>query len=68
MTRTDGPTTQAEFDRSFVEALEKDPVTMLKKLGVEPTPEIVTAIRALDFAALSKVAEAFSKHPAAIFP
>ena len=53
------PSRQFRFDEDFLQALEKDPVSALKELGVEPTPEIVDAIRELDFGPLYRIAAAF---------
>jgi hypothetical protein len=47
------------FDREFLQALEKDPAGVLKQYGIEATPDIIDAIREMDFGPLYKIAEAF---------
>ena len=53
------PVRQVRFDAQFLEALEKDPVCVLREYGIEPTPEMIDAIREIDFAPLYKLAAAF---------
>jgi len=47
------------FDREFLQALEEDPAGVLKQYGIEATPDIIDAIREMDFGPLYKIAEAF---------
>ncbi len=48
-------------DKSFATTLAADPETTLRSHGVEPTAEMVAAIRGLDAASLERLAGAFGK-------
>jgi hypothetical protein len=70
--RYEMPEKQVTFDKEFVQALERDPEKVLKDLGLEPTPEVVAAIREINSESLYSLAQAFSKvsreEVAMIFP
>ena len=46
-------------DRSFREAIAKDPGAALKSAGVTATPEMVSALKGVDPRSIRKVAVAF---------
>ncbi len=48
-------------DKSFATTLAADPEATLRSHGVEPTAEMVAAIRGLDPASLERLAGAFGK-------
>jgi len=59
MAKPGGPVQRARFDRGFLQALERDPAGVLKEYGIQPTPEMIDAIREMDFGPLYKLAETF---------
>ena len=52
-------------DPGFGEQLVKDPAGVMRANGVEPTAEMIDAVKALDAAAVRKLAAAFGKQQAA---
>ena len=56
---------RALTDEAFVEALVKDPEANLRKAGLEPTPEILGALKGVDVEAIKKLAAAFGEDKAA---
>jgi hypothetical protein len=65
MQKPEDSAAEFRFDRKFLDRLSEDPKRVMVELGVEPTPEILAAIAALDFDPLYKLADAF---PAAFKP
>ncbi len=59
MTNFDAVISKIVSDSSFAATLVADPEGTLRANGVEPTAEMVSAIRALDPAALGKLVGAF---------
>ena len=53
-------------DDSFVEALVRNPEETLKSAGVEPTAEILDALKGLDVDAVRKLASSFGDENAAL--
>lgn len=53
---------KALHDDKFRAALVKDPKRALTGLGVKPTAKMVSALNGLDYASLSKVADAFGRN------
>ena len=53
-------------DDSFVEALVKNPEATLKSASVEPTTEILDALKGLDVDAVRKLASSFGDENAAL--
>ena len=47
------------FDAEFVKELEEDPEGLLIDLGIEPTKELLAAIRAINTEALMQVAQTY---------
>jgi hypothetical protein len=47
-------------DAGFAEALAANPEQTLKDAGVEPTPEIISALKGLDKSAIQRLAVAFN--------
>ena len=47
-------------DAGFAEKLSANPEQTLKDAGVEPTPEIVAALKGLDKSAIQRLAVAFN--------
>jgi len=56
---------KALSDPGFCEALVKDPEATLRANGVEPTAEILDALKGLDAAAVQRLAVVFGKSQAA---
>ena len=52
-------------DASFAEALVADPEGTLRSNGIDPTPEMVTALRQLDPSSVARLATAFGQQAAA---
>jgi hypothetical protein len=52
-------------DPAFATALSENPEQTLRDAGVEPTPEIIDALKGLDPAQLQKLATAFGGDQAA---
>ncbi len=52
-------------DEAFARALIDNPEKALKEVGVEPTPEILEALKGVDVATLQKLAQAFGDQKAA---
>jgi hypothetical protein len=56
---------KAITDPAFARALSENPEQTLRDAGVEPTPEMVDALKGLDPAQLQKLATAFGGDQAA---
>jgi hypothetical protein len=54
---------KALFDPAFVQALFQDPAQALESIGIEPTPELLDALKKVDVASIQAVAEAFQTGP-----
>lgn len=52
-------------DPAFAESLVADPEGTLRSNGVDPTPEMVAALRQLDPSSVSRLATAFGQQAAA---
>jgi hypothetical protein len=52
-------------DPAFVKSLIENPAPALQSIGIEPTPELLEAIKGIDAASLQKLAAAFGKDKAA---
>lgn len=52
-------------DSDFCSELATNPEAALRSLGVEPTPEIIAALKGLDAASINRLAAAFGKQHAA---
>lgn len=61
MAKPGGPVARARFDREFLESLEENPAETLRDHGIKPTPEMVDAIREMDFGPLYRLAAEFEK-------
>ena len=57
--------TKALNDPAFVKSLVENPTSALQSIGIEPTPEILEALKGIDAASLQKLAAAFGKDKAA---
>ncbi|MCU0754670.1 MAG: Os1348 family NHLP clan protein [Xanthomonadales bacterium] len=53
-------------DPSFCDALVRDPEATLRARGIEPTPEVVNALKAVDADGLRKLVSAFGQQQAAM--
>jgi hypothetical protein len=51
-------------DQDFAAALAADPESALRANGVEPTPEMVAALKGLDPASIARLASAFGQSAA----
>lgn len=56
---------KALTDADFCNTLVSQPEETLQAHGVQPTPEMLSALRALDAAAVQRLAAAFGKQQAA---
>ena len=56
---------KALSDEKFAQALVDDPEKALREAGIEPTPEILEALKGVDAVAIRKLAQAFSDDKAA---
>ncbi len=54
---------KAIFDPDFAQALVQDPAQALESIGIEPTPELLDAIKKVDVESILAVAEAFETGP-----
>ena len=54
---------KALFDPAFAQALLQDPAQALESIGIEPTPELLEALRNVDVDSIMAVAEAFDTGP-----
>lgn len=61
MGKPEGSGEEFWFDAQFVESLEKDAESALRARGIEPTPELLLAVKGMDFASLYRIAEAFPR-------
>ncbi len=52
-------------DPEFCDALVCDPVATLRARGIEPTPEVIEALKAVDGDGLRKLVSAFGQQQAA---
>jgi hypothetical protein len=57
---------KAMADEKFAEALVRDPERALKDAGIQPTPEMLEALRGVDAAAIRRLAQAFGEDKAAM--
>jgi hypothetical protein len=53
-------------DSDFCDALVRDPEATLRARGIEPTPEVIGALKAVDAEGLRKMVSAFGKQQAAL--
>jgi hypothetical protein len=53
-------------DPEFCNALVRDPVATLRARGIEPSPEMIEALKAVDGEGLRKLVSAFGQQQAAI--
>jgi hypothetical protein len=53
-------------DEKFAEALAKNPEQALKEAGIDPTIDLVEALKGVDAEALKNLAAAFGENQAAI--
>jgi hypothetical protein len=56
---------KAMSDEKFAQALAADPEKALREAGVEPTPEMLEALKGIDAASIQKLAQAFGEDKAA---
>jgi hypothetical protein len=56
---------KAMSDEKFAQALAADPEKALREAGVEPTPEMLDALKGIDAASIQKLAQAFGEDKAA---
>lgn len=56
---------KAMSDEKFAKALADDPEKALREAGVEPTPEMLEALKGIDAASIQKLAQAFGEDKAA---
>lgn len=56
---------KAMSDEKFAQALVDNPEQALRSAGIEPTPEMLEALRGVDAAAIRRLAEAFGDNKAA---
>jgi anaerobic selenocysteine-containing dehydrogenase len=56
---------KAISDEKFAQALVSDPETALKQAGIQPTPEMLEALKGVDAAAIKRLAQAFGDQKAA---
>ncbi len=52
-------------DSDFCDALVRDPETTLRARGIEPTPEVIEALKGIDGDGLRKMVSAFGQQQAA---
>jgi hypothetical protein len=53
-------------DEKFAEALAKNPEQALKDVGIDPTIDLIEALKGVDAASLKSLAAAFGKNQAAV--
>jgi hypothetical protein len=53
-------------DEKFGEALAKNPEQALKDVGIDPTIDLIEALKGVDAASLKSLAAAFGKNQAAV--
>ena len=58
---------KAVSDPEFARALSDNPEQTLKSIGVEPTPEMIDALKGVDVASIQRLAMAFGDDKAASF-
>jgi anaerobic selenocysteine-containing dehydrogenase len=56
---------KAMTDEQFAQALVANPEQALRGVGIEPTPEMLDALKGVDAAAIRRLAEAFGENKAA---
>ncbi len=56
---------KAMSDENFAKALAADPEKALREAGIEPTPEMLEALKGIDAASIQKLAQAFGEDKAA---
>jgi hypothetical protein len=64
MSQFDQLMTRLLSDRDFAAALAADPESSLRANGVEPTPEMIAALKGLDPASIGRLAAAFGQSAA----
>lgn len=57
---------RAMTDEKFAQALADDPEAALKAAGIQPTAEMLEALRGVDAAAIRRLAEAFGENRSAL--
>lgn len=57
---------KAAADPEFAETLLDTPAAALRSIGIEPTEEMIEALRDVDADSLRRVAEAFEPQPGAV--
>ena len=57
---------KAAADPEFAEELLANPEVALRSIGIEPTEEMVAALRDIDADSLRRVADAFEPQPGAV--
>ena len=57
---------KAASDPEFAEELLANPEDALRSIGIEPTEEMIAALRDVDVDSLRRVAEAFEPQPGAV--
>ena len=58
---------KAVADPEFARALSDDPEQTLKSAGVQPTPEMIEALKGVDVASVQRLAAAFGDEKTASF-
>ena len=56
---------KALSDEKFAQALVANPEKALKEAGIQPTPEMLDALKGVDAAAIRRLAQAFGDNKAA---
>lgn len=56
---------KAISDEKFAQALVTDPEGALRSVGIEPTPEMLEALKGVDAASIRRLAQAFGEDKAA---
>lgn len=57
---------KAMSDEKFAQELVSNPEKALRAVGIQPTPEILEALKGVDAAAIRKLAQAFGEDKAAM--
>ena len=58
---------KAVSDPEFARALSDNPEQTLKSVGIEPTPDMIEALKGVDVASVQRLAAAFGDDKAASF-
>jgi hypothetical protein len=56
---------KAMSDEKFAQALASNPEQALKQAGIQPTPDMLDALKGVDAAAIQRLAQAFGDKKAA---